>query len=337
VSRAVAVVHLRGEVSDARHTKVLDALCGLLPRVGVEGRGTFACDLRGTGRLLGPPERVGARIVAVLERVRIPAAVGIAERPFTARVLAERTATGQVARLDPGQERAFLAVLPLATLPLDEEHREELALLGIRDVGGFAELDRGAVLDRFGRAAAAAHALARGEDASEVRGIPPRRKIVAKRAWDEAIVDRDRLLFALKSTLDGLAAELAADGLAAMRLDARLEREGAPVLRVERLVLPPTADAAALLRSVRWAIEERPGREELGHVTGARVEVTEVEPARGRQIGLFAADGAKEEEAVAVARYLRSRLGAGAVLRADVADPGARVAEREAEWEEAVS
>lgn len=364
MSRAVAVVHLRGEVSDARHAKVLDALCGLLPRVGVEGRGTFACDLRGTGRLLGPPERVGAGIVAVLERVRIPAAVGIAERPFTARVLAERAATGQVAQLRPGQERTFLAVLPLATLPLDEEHREELALLGIRDVGGFADLDRGAVLDRFGRAAAAAHALARGEDASEVRGIPPRRRILAKRSWDEAIVDRDRLLFALKSTLDELAAELAADGIAAMRLEARLEREDAPVLRLERLVLPPTAEAAALLRSIRWALEERAQsdpalhswrspsalplgaaaplargaiREEIGRVSGVRVEATEVEPIRGRQIGLFAADGAKEEEAIAVARYLRSRLGAGAVLRAEVADADARVPEREAEWEEAVS
>jgi hypothetical protein len=122
-----------------------------------------------------------------------------------------------------------------------------------------------------------------------------------------------------------------------MRLEARLEREGAPALRLERLVLPPTAEPAALLRSLRWALEERPGREELGLVTGVRVEVTEVEPVRGRQIGLFAADGAREEEAIAVARYLRSRLGPGSVVRARVTEPDSRVAEREAEWEEAVS
>jgi nucleotidyltransferase/DNA polymerase involved in DNA repair len=334
-ARAVAVVHLRGEVSDARHAKVLDALTRLLPRVGVEGRGTFACDLRGTGRLLGAPEQVGARIVATLERVRIPAAVGIAERPFAARVLAERAPTGEVARIDPGQERAFLAVLPLSTLPMDEEHREELALLGIRDVGAFAELDRAAVLDRFGRGAAAAHALARGEDASEVRGAPPRQRIVAKRSWDVAMAERDQLVFALKSLLDPLAVELGREGLSAMRLEVKLEREDAPSLRVERLVLPPTANAAALLRSLRWGIEERP--EEIGRVLGVRVEVTEVEPSRGRQIGLFAADSANEDEAVAVARYLRSRLGPGAVVRARVADAGARLAEREAEWEEVVS
>ncbi len=333
--RCIAVVHLRGEVSDARHMKVHDALCRILPRVGVEARGTFACDLRGTGRLLGSPEEVGGRIVALLERAHIGAAVGIAERPFAARVVAERAPTGEVVRVRPGEERAFLAVLPLSTLPIDEEHREELALLGIRDVGAFAELDRGPVLDRFGRAVAAAHALARGEDAGEVRGAPPRRRIVAKRAWDTAITEREQLVFALKSIVDPLAVELDREGLAALRLEAKLDREDAPALRVERLVLPPTANAGALLRSLRWGLEERP--EAIGHVVGVRVEVTEVEPSRGRQLGLFAADGANEEEAIAVARSLRSRLGPGAVLRAEVADADARLAEREARWEEVVS
>ncbi len=337
MARAVAVVHLRGDVSDARHTKVLDALSRLLPKVGVEGRGIFACDLRGTERLLGPAERVGARIIATLERVRIAAAVGIAERPFAARVAAERGPAGEVVRIRPGEERAFLAMLPLVTLPLDEQARDELALLGIRTVGAFAELDRGAVLDRFGRAAAVAHALARGEDASDVRAMPPRRRIVATRAWDDAITEREQLLFALKSALDEVGAELAHDGLAVLRLEARLEREDAPSLRLERLVLPPTFDASALLRSLRWGLEEVPGREAIGRVTGVRVEVTDAEPARGRQIGLFAPDGANEEEAIAVARYLRSRLGPGAVVRASVRDADARLAEREAEWDEVVS
>ena len=333
--RVIAVVHLRGEVSDARHAKVLEALCAFLPRVGVEDRGVFACDLRGTERLLGSAERVAARIVGVLERARVAAAVGIAAQPFVARVCAERAAAGEVARVAAGEERVFLADLPLATLPLEEEHREELALLGIRGVGAFAALDRGAVLDRFGRAAAAAHALACGEDASEVRGVVPRRRIAARRRWDAAIDGREQLVFALKSVLDEISAELARDGLAALRLEARLEREDVPVLRVERLVLPPTANGAALLRSLRWALEERV--EGIGRVLGVRVEATEVEPACARQIGLFAADGANDEEAIALARYLRSRLGPGVVLRAEVRDEEARLAEREARWEEAVS
>jgi protein ImuB len=334
MARAVAVVHLRGEVSDARHSKVLEALTRLLPKVGVEGRGLFACDLRGTERLLGPAERVGERIVATLERVKIPCAVGIAERPFAARVAAERAPAGGVVRIRRGEERAFLSVLPVTALPLDDEMRDELALLGVRTVGAFADLDGGAVLGRFGRAAALAHALARGEDTGEVRGTPPKRRVVARRAWDSGVAVREQLLFILKSLLDEVAAELTSEGIAALRLEARFEREDAAPLRIERVVLPPTAEASALLRSLRWGLEEVP---EVGQITGARVEVTDAEPARGRQIGLFAPDAANEEEATSVARYLRSRLGSGAVLRAHVSDAEAPVAEREAEWEEAVS
>ena len=332
--RAVAVVQLRGPVTDARHAKALDLLCAALPRVGVLDRGIFACDLRGTARLLGAPERVGARIIGLLERLGIAAAIGIAERPFAARVLAERVPAGEVRRLDGGDEPAFLAALPLSALPLEDGQREELVLLGIRAVGSFAALDRGAVLDRFGRAVAAAHALARGEDAETVRGIPPRRRIAARRMWDEPLASREQLLFGLRAAVDEIAATLASDGLAALRLVLRLDREDAPPLRLERVVLPPTANASALLRSLRWGMEEW---REIGLVIGARIEATEVEPARGRQIGLFAPDGAREEEAIAVARHLRARLGPGTVLRADVVDPDARLPERASRWEEAVS
>src|SRR5207247_9081904 len=98
------------------------------------------------------------------------------------------------------------------------------------------------------------------------------------------------------------AGQLAGHAFARLRLRARLDREAAGPLRIERTVLPPTREAAALLRSLRWALEER---SDLGLVTGCALEVPEVEPARGRQIGLFAPDGARTEEAIATARYLR--------------------------------
>ncbi|HEV8469850.1 MAG TPA: hypothetical protein VGR46_09610 [Candidatus Limnocylindria bacterium] len=52
---------------------------------------------------------------------------------------------------------------------------------------------------------------------------------------------------------------------------------------------------------------------------------------RGDQIGLFAPDGAPQEEAIASARYLRAALGKGLVLRARVPDPDARLPERACE------
>lgn len=320
-----------GQVQDV-HDRAHRALAGMLPVVAVLERGAFACDLRGTARLLGAPRVVARRALGL---VGDPFAGGIATRPFTARLVAERAGPGEVGELaSADDERAFLAALPLEALPLDERIVDDLRLLGLRDVRAFAALPTGAVLDRFGAAAAHAHALARNEDPSIVLGTPAAVRLAAGRRFDFAVESLEPLLFALRVVVDEVAERLAASGFAALRLAARLERDDAPPLRFERLVLPPTGDAAALLRSLRWALEER---HELGRVTGVEIEAICVEPARGRQLGLFAPDGARREDTQAVAAYLRSRLGPGRVVRARVVDEEPRLPERGAEFEEVVS
>lgn len=314
------------------HARLLATLHAALPRVGVLGPGVFACDLAGTEELLGSPSRVARRVLAGCSRSGARASAGIAPTPFVARVAAERTPLGEVRVVDDG--RAYLAALPLEVLPVDEKVHDELRLLGLRTVGDFAELPRGSIFDRFGSAVARAHALARGEYGDLIRAAAPPRRIRARRAWDDPIASRDQLVFALRVVVDEISAALARDGLAALRIELRLDREDADRLRIERAVLPPTRESAALLRSLRWALEER---EELGLVTACTIAVPEVESARGRQIGLFAADGARHEEAIATARYLREKLGAGAVLRPRVVDPDARLPERGNEWLEVIA
>lgn len=341
-----AVVRTAQGASDAARDRVLGALRAALPRVGVLDRGVYACDLRGTRRLLGTALEVARRIVALCERAGPTACVGVGPGIFVARVLAEQTPLGEVRELgmDP---RAFLAPLAVATLPLDPRIVDELALMGIRDVAAFAALDRGGVLDRLGHAAAAAHALACGSDDLTVHGVPPRRRIRAGRRFDDPIGSTEQLVFALRALADVVAERLRADGLAALRLVLRAEREDAPPLRLERVLLPPTADPAALVRSLRWALDELPRRSfasagtpgygpDLGRIEAAAIEALEVEPLRGRQLGLFAPDGAHAEEAIAVAQHLRGRLGAGAVLRARVQSPDARLPERAVRWSEVV-
>ncbi len=327
----IAAVVVRN-ASDQLHTRALATLRALLPHVGIVAPGIYACDLAGTERVLGAPSRIARVIVERLARSGAPAAVAVAVTPFAARVAAERTADGDVRLVT--EPREYLAPLPLEVLPIDPKLVDELGLLGMRSVGDFAALPRGAVFDRFGRGAARAHALARAEDEERVRADPPPRHIRARRVWEDAIVSREQLVFAVKSAIEELSAALATYGLAALRIAVRLEREDADPLRLERAILPPTRESAALLRSVRWALEERA---HLGRIVSCAIEVREAEPARGRQIGLFAADGARWEEAIASARYLRERLGPGRVLKVRVVDADARLPERAAEWKEVIS
>ena len=313
--------------ADPAHTAALVArLRTIAPRIHVLGPGLFACDLAG---LDGSPLEHGRRLIAACRDVGGIASAGIAPTTFVARILALRTLPPAVRVVDDG----FLAPLPLAVLPLDVRLVDELRLLGLRSVSDFVALPRGAVLDRFGRAAAHVHALAAGgEPAMEAWDAPPRR-IVARRVFEHEVPDAERLVFLLRVLADEIAAALADDGIAAVRLRLILERTEGPLM-FERTILPPSRDAGSLLRSLRWALEERSA---LGGVSGAALEVTAVEILRGRQIGLFAPDGARREEALAVARHLRARLGAGAVLRARIANAEARLPERVVVWDEVVT
>ena len=317
----------------APRARILAALCAMLPRVGVADDGAFVCDLRGTERLLGTPLRVARNAVSACGAAGQLPSGGVGTTPFVARVAASRTPAGKVTEVPAGEERAFLDPLPLDVLPLDPKVVEELALLGVRRIGDFVALPRGSVTDRFGHATAIAYALATGELVEDVRGVAPRRRIRAKRTWDDPVDSRERLIFALRAAADELAEALRHDGLAALRIRLVLEREELLPLRLERSLLPPSGESTAIVRSLRWGLEEIPT---LGLVTSAALEITAVEPARGRQIGLFAPDGAHAEEAIAVAQVLRTKLGPSTVLQARVADAEARLPERAAEWEEVV-
>lgn len=317
----------------APRARILAALCAMLPRVGVADDGAFVCDLRGTERLLGTPIRVARNAVSACGAAGELPSGGLGATPFVARVAASRTPAGKVTEVPAGDERAFLDPLPLDVLPLDPKVIDELLLLGVRRIGDFVALPRGSVTDRFGHATAIAYALATGDLVEDVRGVAPRRRIRAKRTWDEPVDSRERLIFALRAAADELAEALRHDGLAALRIRLVLEREELLPLRLERSLLPPSGESTAIVRSLRWGLEEIPT---LGLVTSAVLEITAVEPARGRQIGLFAPDGAHAEEAIAVAQFLRTKLGPATVLQARVVDAEARLPERAAEWEEVV-
>ena len=318
----------------APRARILAALCAMLPRVGVADDGAFVCDLRGTERLLGAPLRVARNALSACAAAGgLTVSAGVGTTPFVARVAASRTPAGKVGEIPAGGERAFLDPLALDVLPLDPKVIEELALLGVRRIGELLALPRGSVTDRFGHATAIAYALATGDLVEDVRGVAPRRRIRTKRMWDEPVDSRERLIFALRAAADELAAALTHDGLAALRIQLVLEREELLPLRLERSLLPPSGASAAIVRSLRWGLEEIPT---LGLVTSAALEITAIEPASGRQIGLFAPDGAHAEEAIAIAQFLRTKLGPTTVLQPRVVDADARLPERAVEWEEVV-
>ena len=97
---------------------------------------------------------------------------GIAGTRFSATVAAVLARPGAPNLVPPGGEADFLAPHPSGLLTPDPDVRARLTRFGLRRIGAVAELDRTALVARFGEEGARIHARARGEELEPFR---PRR------------------------------------------------------------------------------------------------------------------------------------------------------------------
>ena len=200
---------------------------GLETRYDEDGAGGFLDDLQ-----------------AVAEDLDLPARVGLASTRFASRAAAimqgRIPGRGPAAlRVPPGEEADFLAPLSTELLPDAMDLVDVLAQLGIRTLGGFAELPKEGVARRWGRRGTELHRLARGEDRATL--VPTREpKQYEVRVHSEYGITRtEALRFLLKGPLERLIGALDGDGLAARALAWELDIEGSePVHRTTHAAAP---------------------------------------------------------------------------------------------------
>lgn len=268
------------------HDALLDLVAEVAPRVEDDGpgRALFAPDRPvgyGDGRWLLATLRGAAR-----ERLGLRPRLALAPGPFAARVAAERdpeAATGAPV-VPAGGVAVYLAPLPVDVLPLPPRALERLRLLGITTVGRFAGLPRAGLARRFGAEAVGAHDLARGEDGRAVvgRGSPDAR--TARQPFESPVETQQPLVAAAERLLEGLCAELRAEGKAFRKLSVAVEGEsGAAVERTAELRAPATApgDCRSILRSLVLAAA-------IGEpATAVSVALSVMAPAAAEQPELF--------------------------------------------------
>ena len=161
---------------------VVVAVAAFTPRVEVTRPGACALPARAPARYFGGEaslaEQVrsaaGDAVAAVAAATGTaapepPCRVGIADGPFAARLAAR---DGVV--VPRGTTKEWLGPFPVEVVGLPVL-ADLLRRLGIRTLGEFAELDQGAVQERFGTEGTCAHRLAQGLDERPlVLGDPPR-------------------------------------------------------------------------------------------------------------------------------------------------------------------
>lgn len=246
----------------------LDAL-GVSPRYGGEASWCRA--------VLGEAQALG------LAEVRL----GVADSRFAAEVAA------QTAQADPGYQAVsgsdarFLAPLPLNALPLSDEARRRLRLLGIETMGKLAALPSHAMAEQFGPESLTAWRWARGQDERPVQGQRCQ-TFAASYSFDVPEARAEALL--------ATAVHLAERALADLPVDRR-------AWAIRRATLAArTAEGETLAHSA-W-LGETPGPKTLrallarmiAHLGGEgeglvelRLSLWGLEPAPGRQLSLLEA------------------------------------------------
>jgi len=191
--------------------ELLEVLQSFSPEVEPDSLGKAYLEVSGLKALYGDDGRLCRSIdLAVRERTQLEAMLGLASSKFVAWVAACCTELKKALIVKPGQERSFLRDLPIDLLPMTEEMRRRLLLLGIKTMGAFASLPAQAVTTQFGKEGRLAHRLACGRDERRVMPWHRELSLEGSREFDSAIETMGVLLESAKELVRDLIEELRA-------------------------------------------------------------------------------------------------------------------------------
>ena len=301
--------------------------------------GLFEVQVDGLEALWGTEPVLVDRLATALGWDEIRA--GIAGTRFTATVAAVLARPGAPKLVPPGGEADFLAPHPSGFLTQDPDVRARLTRFGLRRIGAVADLDRTALVARFGEEGARIHARARGEELEPFRPRRAPERLVLGLPIEPAAEDLEPLRFVLHRLAGALTDQLTARGLAAARarlhldLDLAFALAGTPgEVDVEQRFPEPTADAEAIERLLFARLERTPPPAAVARLV---LELDGTAPAAGQQLPLFtpqAARGARLEWQLA---RLALTFGEDRVRRVEVTDPEAPLPETRWAWRPVIS
>jgi DNA polymerase-4 len=260
------VLPARETLYQSYHDRLHAVLATFSTAVETVDLGEFFIEIGALARTFPSEQALGEALVTqACQASGLPAVVGIAGNKFTAQQAAamRSAAPGGTAQprddaasqanlvrvVSPGQERAFLAPLPLTVLPQPPaELLRRLYLFGITTLGDFARLPRSAIAQQFGASQVVFYDLASGSDPRPLVPATPPPMITTQRTLPEPLDNRQLLLIILERLAAGLARHLSQAGYHAMALALVVTTVDGQELTSGTPVKPPSSDPALLER-----------------------------------------------------------------------------------------
>ena len=158
--------------------------------------------------------------------------------------------------IEAGQERKFVAALPIESLRLDAATITGLHEVGVKRVEHLLAIPRSQLTARFG-----SHVLMRIDQVVDERNetlntITPREPIVAERIFDGPVVDLEAMFITVRDLVHDAAMALAAEESGATELSLTLTRVDASPIHMNLRLSWPSRDAKHLWSLLQPRIEK---------------------------------------------------------------------------------
>lgn len=280
-------------------------------------------DVTASRSLFGDGITIARRIrEEIRAEVGLPASAGVASVKFLAKMASDLAKPDGIKVVPAGEERAFLAGLPVGRLwGVGPRTEARLHAMGLRHIGDIAGRDRDSLAAVLGEHAARMHALAQGVDPREV--VPDRhaKSVGAEDTFGDDLSALDALDVHIHAQSQRVARRLRRAGLDAGAVVLKLKTDTFELF-TRRAVLPaPTDDAQALFQCARALLRKAPLPGPL-RLTG--VSTQDLRP-HAEQPRLFDPEAKKRERLNAAWDKIHDRFGRASLRTGDQHDATERV------------
>ena len=269
---------------------------------------------------------------AIKAALSVSPAIGVASSMFVSKLASDQAIAGSPVIVDPNKTQAYLARFSIDVLPLDDDFREYLELLGLRTIGGLQTISRAAFRRQFGVKALDVYDLAFGIDRRRGHPFRPPVRIEAAEPLEPPVDNTQALQFIARALAERVSASLLTQGLGTRTLRITLNQESAPPRSIDVRFAYPVTTASELFEGIRPRLLKASIAAPLERIT---LRAGRLEPAYIRQPGLLIRrDGFQESIADAVAR-LQEEYGASLIQRAEVDADAAALPDHRILWKPA--
>ncbi len=153
-------------------------------------------DMSGFRWLYGPPLATADRIHAEIRgNLSLPSSIGIASNKLVARIASAHAKPNGVLYVLPGNERDFLAPLPVRSIPgVGPRTAEQLGLMGVNTIGDLRAIGERLLWCTFGTSGSWLSRAASGEDDEPVTSRAGQKSVSREITFPEDLLDRERIL-----------------------------------------------------------------------------------------------------------------------------------------------